>query len=81
VDRVELLSTGVTPELEQRIRDAGGAVSSGDTGVLVTVNVAHKREIAQALWAAGFDVLHMMPLRESLEELYMKTVGSESGVA
>jgi len=81
VDRVELLATGVTPELEQRIRDAGGRLAPGDAGVLITLNVAQKREIAEGLWTAGFDVIHMMPLRESLEELYMKTVGNESGVA
>ena len=49
VDRVELLATGVTPELEQRIRDAGGRLAPGDAGVLITLNVAQKREIARAV--------------------------------
>jgi ABC-2 type transport system ATP-binding protein len=81
VDRVELLASGITPELEERIRELGGTVVPGDAGVTITVNLAQKREIAEAIWAAGFDVLQIMPLRESLEELYMKTVGTESGVA
>ena len=82
VDRVEMLASGITPELQQRVTDAGGTIAPRDEGVVVvTVSVALKREVAEALWAAGFDVIHMMPLRESLEELYMKTVGTESGVA
>lgn len=81
VDRVELLSNGITRELEQRILDYGGTVGPSDTGVLITVNVGQKREIAEALWSAGFDVIYIVPLRESLEQLYMKTVGTESGVA
>jgi ABC-2 type transport system ATP-binding protein len=81
IDRVEMLATGISPELEQRIRDAGGTVAAGEHGVVVTVNVAHKREFAEALWAAGFDVLQLTPVRESLEQLYLKTVGTESGVA
>lgn len=79
VDRVELLASGVTPELERRIVEGGGTVIAGETGVVITVNVERKREIAEGLWAAGFDVIHMVPLRESLEQLYMKTVGTESG--
>jgi ABC-2 type transport system ATP-binding protein len=81
VDRVEMLATGISPELQQRVSEAGGTVTTTADGVIVTVSAALKRELAEAIWAAGFDVIHMMPLRESLEELYMKTVGTESGVA
>jgi ABC-2 type transport system ATP-binding protein len=81
VDRVELLATGITPELDQRIGENGGTLAPHDGGVLITVAVAQKREVAEAVWAAGFDVVHMTPMRESLEQLYMKTVGTEGGVA
>lgn len=81
VGRVELLATGVTPELEERIREAEGTLVSSDGGILITINPAFKREIAEALWAAGFDVLRITPLRESLEQLYMKTVETENGGA
>jgi len=81
VERVELLATGVTPALEQKIQEAGGTLVSGDGGVLITIAAGFKREIAEALWAEGFDVIHITPLRKSLEELYMKTVGAEGGVA
>jgi len=80
-DRVEIQATGVTPELEQRVQECGGTIERTEHAVLITVNVAHKREIAESLWASGFDVVHIVPLRSSLEALYMKTVGTESGVA
>jgi len=51
-----------------------------EDGVLITVGLAHKREIAESLWAANLDVLNILPVRGSLEELYLQTVGTESGV-
>jgi len=80
-DRVEILVTGVTPELELKIQEQGGTIARGEAGVVITVGIAHKRETAESLWAAGMDVIHVMPVRNSLEELYMKTVGTEGGVA
>jgi hypothetical protein len=79
-DRVELLATGTTPELEQRVQELGGTTARNEDGVLITVSVAYKREIAESLWAANLDVLHILPVRSSLEELYLQTVGTESGV-
>ena len=81
VDRVELLANGITRGLEQRIVEGGGTVAAAENVVMITVQAAQKRETVEALWAAGFDVIHMVPVRESLEQLYMKTVGSEGGVA
>lgn len=80
-DRVEILANGIAPELEQRIQEWGGAVARGENGVTITADMARKREIAEALWAGGNDVLHILPVRASLEDLYMKTVESESGAA
>jgi ABC-2 type transport system ATP-binding protein len=80
-DRVEILANGMTADIEQRIQEAGGTAVRNEHGVVVTLNVAHKRDIAEALWASGLDVVHIVPVRSSLEELYMKTVGTESGVA
>jgi ABC-2 type transport system ATP-binding protein len=81
VDRVELLASGMTRDLEQKIVESGGSVAAGENGVIRTVHVAQKRETVEALWAAGFEVIHMMPVRQSLEQSYMKTVGSEGGLA
>jgi ABC-2 type transport system ATP-binding protein len=81
VDRVELLVNQLPPEIEQRVLACGGTLVPGDQGITLQIPTANKREFAEALWAAGSDVLHIIPVRGSLEDFYMKTVGSESGVA
>ncbi len=80
-DRVEIRVSGLPAELEPRIVENGGTIARHEHGVTLVVNVAQKREVAEAVWAAGLDVEMMMPLRSSLEDLYMKTVGTEGGVA
>jgi hypothetical protein len=44
--------------------------------VRITVAAMRKRELAEKLWAAGCDVVSVVPVRSSLEDLYMKLVGS-----
>ena len=80
-DRVEILVTSLPEEMRVRVTEWGGSVAAGEHGVSVVVDLGHKREFAEAVWAAGHDVLRIRPLRGSLEELYLKTVGNESGVA
>ena len=38
-----------------------------------------KREVVEGLWAAGCDVVSMIPVRSTLEELFLKTVDREGG--
>jgi len=80
-DRVEILVTELPAELEQRVAQSGGTIVRNEHGVTLVVSVGQKREVAEAVWASGNDVLHILPLRSSLEDLYMKTVGAEGGVA
>ena len=80
-DRVEILVTELPAELEQRVAQSGGTIVRNEHGVTLVVSVGQKREVAEAVWASGNDVLHILPLRSSLEDLYMKTVGTEGGVA
>ena len=80
-DKVEICLTGLPPEMEQRIVESGGAVTRNEHDLIVIVSVAQKREVAESVWAAGYDVVSLSPLRNSLEDLYMKTVGTEGGVA
>jgi len=68
-------------ELEQRVVATGGTIARNEHGITLVVGVAQKREVAEAVWASGHDVVHILPLRSSLEDLYMKTVGTEGGVA
>jgi ABC-2 type transport system ATP-binding protein len=78
-DRVEILASALTEELAARIVEWGGVTSKHDHGVTVVVPVHKKRELAELLWQSGEDVIHILPLRGSLEDLYMRTVGSAGG--
>jgi ABC-2 type transport system ATP-binding protein len=80
-DRVEILATSVPEELAARIVEWGGVSTKHDSGVTVVVPVERKRELAELLWQSGQDVIHILPLRSSLEDLYMRTVGNEGGQA
>jgi ABC-2 type transport system ATP-binding protein len=79
--RVEILVTALPEELARRVAEWGGSVTPKEHGVAVIVGLEHKREVAEGVWASGKDVVHIAPLRASLEEFYMKTVGDESGAA
>jgi len=48
------------------------------SGVKILLPLERKREVVEALWTAGADVVSMQPLKSSLEELYMQVVGSEN---
>jgi ABC-2 type transport system ATP-binding protein len=76
-DRVEILATSVPEELAARISEWGGAITKHDSAVTIVVPLERKRELAELLWQSGQDVIHILPLRSSLEDLYMRTVGSE----
>jgi len=80
-DRVEIVVTALPEELRARVAEWGGSVTAGEHGVTVVIDMGHKREFAEGVWAAGQDVVRIAALRGSLEELYLKTVGTESGVA
>ncbi|HUI51025.1 MAG TPA: ABC transporter ATP-binding protein [Terriglobales bacterium] len=79
--RVEILVTALPESLAARLTEWGGSFTGNEHGVAVVVDQAHKREVAEGVWAAGHDVVQIAPIRGSLEEFYLKTVGDESGVA
>jgi ABC-2 type transport system ATP-binding protein len=79
--RVELQVTGLPEGLGERVIELGGVIAATEHGATVTVGLEYKRAVAETVWAAGFDVMQIVPSRFSLEELYLKTVGDESGVA
>jgi ABC-2 type transport system ATP-binding protein len=79
-DQVEILATGANEEVQQLLQQRGATVEGLPSGVRILVAGAEKREIVEKLWAAGFDVLSLRPVKGSLEELYMTLVGG-GGVA
>jgi ABC-2 type transport system ATP-binding protein len=75
-DRVEILANGVNEEIQTLLQQWGATIEPLPTGVRITLAGEHKREVVEKLWAVGFDVLGLHPVKGSLEELYMALVGS-----
>ncbi|HTT33228.1 MAG TPA: ABC transporter ATP-binding protein [Methylomirabilota bacterium] len=75
-DQVEILADQLPPELEPLLSEWGATIERGPNDVRITLPAARKRELAEKLWAAGCDVVSMVPVRSSLEDLYMKLVAS-----
>lgn len=74
-DQVEILANGTNEEIQLLLQECSATVEALPSGVRILVAGAHKREIVEKLWAAGFDVLSLRPVKGSLEELYMTLVG------
>jgi len=77
-DRVEIVASDLPAEVEPRVADAGGTIERGPQGVRIVIATTQKRELAEQLWAAGCDVVSIIPLRSSLEDVYMKVVGGSA---
>jgi ABC-2 type transport system ATP-binding protein len=75
-DLVEIVADQLPAEMEPLLAEWGATIDRGAHGVRITVAAARKRELAEKLWGAGCDVVSMVPVRSSLEDLYMKLVGS-----
>ena len=73
-DRVELVADRITEEIEQAAVARGAVVEHGPQGVRIVLHAAGKREMAEALWSGGCDVVSINPLRSSLEEVFLKVV-------
>jgi ABC-2 type transport system ATP-binding protein len=80
-DRVEILADSLPVEMEAAILEWGAAIERGAHGVRITISKTRKRELAEALWAAGSDVISIAPVRSSLEEFFLKMVGGGEGAA
>jgi ABC-2 type transport system ATP-binding protein len=79
-DLVEMVADQLPTEMDTLLREWGATIDRGAQGVRIIVPVARKRELAEKLWTAGCDVVSMVPVRSSLEDLYMKLVGSSEPV-
>jgi ABC-2 type transport system ATP-binding protein len=74
-DRVEIAVDQLPQEVEARLAELGAAVMREDARVRVAVDAIHKRAVAEMLWAAGSDIISLMPMKSSLEEMFLKLVG------
>jgi ABC-2 type transport system ATP-binding protein len=80
-DRVEVVADHLTEPLDAILTEWGAEIERGPHTVKITISTTRKRELAERLWAAGCDVISIAPLRSSLEELFLKAVGSSGGAA
>jgi ABC-2 type transport system ATP-binding protein len=80
-DRVEILANQLPEQMEPVFLEWGAGIEREAHGVRIAIDTAHKRQVAETLWAAGCDVISITPMRSSLEELFLKLVGSGGGPA
>ena len=57
----------------------GAVVARDPHGVRLPVEAALKRELVEALWIAGCDVIAMNPVKSTLQDLFLKLVGDYEG--
>lgn len=73
-DRVEIVADGLPEETEQAATARGVAVERDAQGVRLTVAAAQKRELVETLWLAGCDVVAMNPVKNTLQDVFLKLV-------
>ena len=78
---VEIVVASLSPELELSMSQRGAVVERAEHGVKVTTDASRKRELAEALWAGGCDVVSLNPVKSTLEEVFLKTVDGKGGAA
>jgi len=80
-DRAEIFANELPAEMEPELVGLGATIERSEHGVRIEIGTAHKRMVAEKLWAAGYDVVSLQPVRASLEELYMKVVGEKEAAS
>ncbi|MDR3702053.1 MAG: ABC transporter ATP-binding protein [Candidatus Sulfopaludibacter sp.] len=78
---VEIVVSSLSSEMEIAAKQRGAVVERTAQGIKVTTDLARKREIAEALWAGGCDVVSLNPVRSTLEEVFLKTVDGKESVS
>lgn len=73
-NRVEIIVDQLPEELEQTIKELGASVEREPHRVRIAVDIAHKRALAEMLWAGGCDVISLTPMKSSLEDTFLKLV-------
>jgi len=75
---VEIVVDQLSQELEPTVIERGGTITREANRVRITADAAHKRALAELLWAGGCDVISLSPVKSSLEEMFLKLVGERS---
>lgn len=78
---VEIVVASLSAEMESAVAQRGAAVERTPQGIKVTTDLSRKRELAEALWAGGCDVVSLNPVRSTLEEVFLKTVDGKEATS
>jgi ABC-2 type transport system ATP-binding protein len=76
--RVEIVVDQLPEDAERAAAERGAQIDRGPHGIRLLVEAARKREVIEALWTAGCDVVRMNPVKDSLEDVFLNLVGGSS---
>lgn len=71
---VEIIVDRLPERLEHTLTEQGASVAREANRISITVDTAQKRAVAETLWTGGCDVLSLTPMRDSLEEVFLKLI-------
>jgi len=74
-NRGEIVVDQLPEGLEQTVKELGASVDREANRVRIAADAVKKRTLAEMLWAGGCDVLSLTPMKNSLEEMFLKLVG------
>jgi len=75
-NRVEIVVDQLPEALEQAVKEMGASVEREANRVRISADTGQKRPLAEMFWAGGCDVLSLTPMKSSLEEMFLKLVGT-----
>lgn len=78
---VEIVVDQLPEEVEQNASERGATVHRGPHSIRLVMDAGVKRDMAELLWNAGCDVISMNPVHNSLEGVFLETVGGRKTVA
>jgi len=76
--RIEIVVDQLPLDAECAAVERGAEIDRGAHGIRLLVEAARKREVIETLWAAGCDVIRVNPVKDSLEDVFLKLVGGAS---
>jgi ABC-2 type transport system ATP-binding protein len=73
--RVEIVVDQLPEEMEREAAGRGVEIHRDTHGVRLLVEPERKRQLVEDLWNGGCDVIRMNPVKDSLEDVFLKLVG------
>jgi ABC-2 type transport system ATP-binding protein len=73
-NRVEIVVDQLPADLEETVKERGASITREPNRVLIAVDTAQKRALAELLWSGGCDIVSFAPMKSSLEETFLKLV-------